>query len=929
MSNKKVGISSASNLQGDRLIINNATQSTITFGFTGSSSLTFSLPQSDGSPGFALITDGSGNLTFGTVSAAGDVQSNGLGETPRLAFWTGSYSLSNSDIRQGSGQLLFPGGSTPSPGIAFINDEDTGIMRNANNEVAIVGGGVKLSEFNSSGVKVGNITYTNVSGSNTQVLATDGSGGTYWTFGVDGPTGSTGPQGVTGPTGPQGLIGVTGATGADGVSNIPGPTGPTGPQGATGPQGIQGIQGVTGSTGATGATGPQGATGSTGATGSFDAVFFDGWLNTASYSTQISALTSSTNWSAGNTFSGTISSTFQGQRYFDHPYLYEAIDDNEWVRNNILDISGATGATGSQGDIGPIGPTGATGVATQTLEQTLALGNTTGTYSILVQDGLVGTPSIAFTSDTDTGVRRFANNNFRMVAGGTDIVGFALLGSTPVMYSVNTTLGRFYMGQGSVGSPSLTYEADLDTGIYRPAANQIAISAGGSFVTNFVLNGTTPQARFNDGSSATPSITFDSDADTGIYRAASNQLGIAAGGQLITNFGVNSIIDNFTNGVIRWSGDANRLYMQVGTQAVANSGYILNVGPYLSTNFAVRFDTINNRTLLPDGTFATPSITFNSDLDTGFYRPGTDQLGIAAGGATSAVFTSQGILINNGSVSEPSLAFQNDPDTGIYRAGTDIIGFTTAGAIRMYIQAAAIRSYVVHRFIDGTFGAPSITFDSDTDTGIYRPAADELGISTGGATSAVFNTSGLRLPQLSNTLISVDANGQLIATQSTLLPALTYSPIKQNLSITHTGTTSNTVIATYSIPVGTFEPNDIFRYRVITSQDNNSNVKQVRVYFNSTPDLSGSPVQILVRNIASTPGTSFARDLVFKNSLNEFDVFSTTSGNVSDDENNANVPLSNITSVDFTTQQYMVVAVQLADATDNVVIRGIRSQIFR
>ena len=75
-------------------------------------------------------------------------------------------------------------------------------------------------------------------GTDTQVLTTDGTGILTWTSGGVGATGATGPDGATGPTGD------------------PGATGSTGPDGATG---------LTGATGETGATGPQGEPGATGA----------------------------------------------------------------------------------------------------------------------------------------------------------------------------------------------------------------------------------------------------------------------------------------------------------------------------------------------------------------------------------------------------------------------------------------------------------------------------------------------------------------------------------------------------------------------------------------------------------------------------------------------------------------------------------------
>lgn len=43
---------------------------------------------------------------------------------------------------------------------------------------------------------------------------------------------------------------------------------------------------------------------------------------------------------------------------------------------------------------------------------------------------------------------------------------------------------------------------------------------------------------------------------------------------------------------------------------------------------------------------------------------------------------------------------------------------------------------------DGTASAPGITFDSDSNTGFFRPAADALGVSTGGVERVRVNSSG-------------------------------------------------------------------------------------------------------------------------------------------------------------------------------------------
>lgn len=46
-----------------------------------------------------------------------------------------------------------------------------------------------------------------------------------------------------------------------------------------------------------------------------------------------------------------------------------------------------------------------------------------------------------------------------------------------------------------------------------------------------------------------------------------------------------------------------------------------------------------------DGSAAAPSVTFSSDLDTGFYRVGANQLGVACNGANVGAFSSSGLVL--------------------------------------------------------------------------------------------------------------------------------------------------------------------------------------------------------------------------------------------------------------------------------------------
>lgn len=90
----------------------------------------------------------------------------------------------------------------------------------------------------------------------------------------------------------------------------------------------------------------------------------------------------------------------------------------------------------------------------------------------------------------------------------------------------------------------------------------------------------------------------------------------------------------------------------------------------------------------------------------------------------------------NGSAAAPALTFASDPDTGLYRAGANAIGFATSGTLRFTITDGAgqptFLASGIFGFADGSGSAPGITFTSDTDTGIWRPGANQFAFSTSG-----------------------------------------------------------------------------------------------------------------------------------------------------------------------------------------------------
>jgi len=88
------------------------------------------------------------------------------------------------------------------------------------------------------------------------------------------------------------------------------------------------------------------------------------------------------------------------------------------------------------------------------------------------------------------------------------------------------------------------------------------------------------------------------------------------------------------------------------------------------------------------------------------------------------------ILLDAGSEALPTLAFQGDTDTGIYQPANNQIGVSAGGNIEMGISTAGVS------VDEGSESIPSYNFGlttvPDTDTGMFRIDTDTIGFSTGG-----------------------------------------------------------------------------------------------------------------------------------------------------------------------------------------------------
>ncbi len=103
-----------------------------------------------------------------------------------------------------------------------------------------------------------------------------------------------------------------------------------------------------------------------------------------------------------------------------------------------------------------------------------------------------------------------------------------------------------------------------------------------------------------------------------------------------------------------------------------------------------------------NGTLSLPSYSFASDLNTGFYRIGSDNIGVVCGATKILDISTTGLAVtgsltptgaftaNDGTVSLPGYSFASDLDSGIYRIGSNNLGIAVNATKILDISASGL-----------------------------------------------------------------------------------------------------------------------------------------------------------------------------------------------------------------------------------------------
>lgn len=224
--------------------------------------------------------------------------------------------------------------------------------------------------------------------------------------------------------------------------------------------------------------------------------------------------------------------------------------------------------------------------------------------------------------------------NDGIYSSGAGAVNVATGGTLRVSFGGTTTTStvRFQGPIGTAAAVSFGCNSG-SSGMFSPAASQIALSAGGTAI----LSSTAAQTAFPvAGTALLPSIYLSTDTTTGLYRAAANNLAVTVQAAQVASF---------------------------TTAGLAVTGAV----------------TATTRVGFGAGTAAAPSLYFTADTNTGFSRPGANQWNFSASSTPVLTFDSLGLTCAAKVLTTQLQVAANGTTFSQIRTGTDSILLNGSG----------------------------------------------------------------------------------------------------------------------------------------------------------------------------------------------------------------------------------------------------------
>ncbi|MEE8575505.1 MAG: hypothetical protein V3T30_08845, partial [Thermodesulfobacteriota bacterium] len=211
-----------------------------------------------------------------------------------------------------------------------------------------------------------------------------------------------------------------------------------------------------------------------------------------------------------------------------------------------------------------------------------------------------------------------------------------------------------------------------------------------------------------DNDAVTPTLAFG-DGDTGFYESNDDCIRVAVAGSSKWAFEGNYFLSTDGNGATLYRQSVSAtvptliprksdLNTGIGSSATDELDFITGGVSGLHIDSSQK-TTLAGQLLLPDGSYSAPAISFSGKTNTGFYLNASDELTWVFNGSKKLTFTASylsseagtggsSISFGSGSVSAPNFTFVGDYDTGLYRSAADEINLVTGGVAALTIDSS-------------------------------------------------------------------------------------------------------------------------------------------------------------------------------------------------------------------------------------------------
>lgn len=180
------------------------------------------------------------------------------------------------------------------------------------------------------------------------------------------------------------------------------------------------------------------------------------------------------------------------------------------------------------------------------------------------------------------------------------------------------------------------------------------------------------------------------------------------------------------------------------------SGLSLAAGGSRYMSLAFNYVIMDKPMTAPLGSVTAPAYSFAGDLNTGLFSPAADQVALAVGGLRYLILGGGyasfenvvGLAVPDGTVTNPGFTFNLDLNTGIYRSAADQLTITTGGVARVSVNNTNLVSAVTVLVPNGSATAPGTGFLNETNSGLYRSSAGITGLSVLGGAQTEWGSDG-------------------------------------------------------------------------------------------------------------------------------------------------------------------------------------------